>query len=254
MTNLEKRSWQMRRVASAMLIFAVSMSESARISAQSAPVTVQAELVMRNGGKKQDQAKNTVDSSNVVVWLMPLGTTATRRTTGKPPQLIQRNKSFEPHLLVVQTDSVVEFPNRDPFFHNVFSLFNGKRLDLGLYEAGTAKTARFERPGVSFLFCNIHAEMSAVVVAVDTPYFGYSDREGRVVLPDVPGGRYRMHVWYERSSPEDLQVLERDVEVSSSARALGVVRVMLNPNWNLAHKNKYGQEYVPPPSGSYSDH
>jgi plastocyanin len=237
-----------------MLVFTVSINEGARISAQNAPVTVQVELVTRHDGKRAEQAKSAADPSHVVVWLKPLGTTATRRTTGKLPQLIQRNKSFEPHLLVVQTGSVIEFPNRDPFFHNVFSLFNGKRLDLGLYEAGTAKTARFDRPGVSFLFCNIHAEMSAVVVAVDTPYFGTSDREGRVVLSDVPDGRYRLHVWYERSSPEDLQTLEHDVGVSSSTRALGSVRVMLNPNWNLAHKNKYGQEYVPPPSSSYSDH
>jgi plastocyanin len=254
MAKLKKSGWQRRAIASAMLIFAASMSEGARTSAQSSPVTVQAELVMRDGAKKAEQAKSAADPSNVVVWLTPLGTPATKRVAGKPPQLIQRNKSFEPHLLVVQTGSVIEFPNGDPFFHNVFSLFNGKRLDLGLYEAGTAKTARFERPGVSFLFCNIHAEMSAVIVAVDTPYFGTSDREGRVVLRDVPDGRYRLHVWYERSSPEDLQALERDVEVSSSTRSLGAVRVMLNPNWSLAHKNKYGQEYVPPPSSSYSDH
>lgn len=244
----------MSGVVTTILVAALGVSEPALIRAQSAPVTVQAELVTKNGGKKPEPAKNSADSSNVVVWLMPLDVSAARRMPGKPPQLIQRKKSFEPHLLVVQTGSVVEFPNRDPFFHNVFSLFNGKRLDLGLYEAGTTKTAHFDRPGVSYLFCNIHAEMSAVVVAVDTPYFGVSDREGRVALPEVPNGRYRLHVWYERSSPEDLQALERDVEVSSSARALGAVRVIVNPNWSLAHKNKYGQEYVPPPSGSYNDH
>jgi plastocyanin len=243
----------MRGVASAILIATLILGGATRVPAQSAPVTVQAELVTRNGGKKPEQAKNATDPSNVVVWLTPMDAPAARRTSGKPPQLIQRNKTFEPHLLVIQAGSVVEFPNRDPFFHNVFSLFNGKRLDLGLYEAGTTKTAHFDRPGVSFLFCNIHAEMSAVVVAVDSPYFGISDREGRVALPEVPDGRYRLHVWYERSSPEDLQVLERDVEVSSSARALGAVRVTVNPNWSLAHKNKYGQEYVPPPSGAY-DH
>lgn len=244
----------MSGVVTTILIAALSVSEPALIRAQSAPVTVQAELVTKNSGKKAEQAKNAADLSNVVVWLTPLDVSAAGRTTGKPPQLIQRNKSFEPHLLIVQTGSIVEFPNRDPFFHNVFSLFNGKRLDLGLYEAGTTKTAHFDRPGVSYLFCNIHAEMSAVVVAVDPPYFGVSDREGRVALPEVPNGRYRLHVWYERSSPEDLQTLERDVEVSSSARALGVVRVIPNPNWSLAHKNKYGQEYVPPPSSSYTDH
>jgi len=65
-------------------------------------------------------------------------------------------------VLVVPVGSVVDFPNHDPFFHNVFSLFDGKRFDLGLYEAGATNSVRFDRLGVSFLFCNIHPEMSAV--------------------------------------------------------------------------------------------
>ena len=80
--------------------------------------------------------------------------------------LRQKNKAFEPHLLVVTIGSNVEFPNDDPWFHNVFSLFNGKRFDLGLYEAGTTRTVHFEREGVSYIFCNIHPEMSAVVVVL----------------------------------------------------------------------------------------
>jgi plastocyanin len=255
MRSLDKSSRKIHLVAVLSLIGSMALSGSGfQLRAQEASVTAQAELVSRNGGKKREQSKNGADLSNVVVWLTPLDVAATKHTTGKLPQLIQRNKNFEPHLVVVQTGSVIEFPNRDPFFHNVFSLFDGKRMDLGLYEAGTAKTARFERQGVSFLFCNIHAEMSAVVVAVDTPYFGHSDREGHVVMPEVPDGRYRLHVWYERSSPEDLQALERDVEISFAKRAIGPVRVIVNPNWSLAHKNKYGQEYIPPPSSSYSDH
>ena len=61
--------------------------------------------------------------------------------------------------------AVVQFPNHDPFFHNVFSLFEGKRFDLGLYEAGSSRNVSFDRPGISYIFCNIHAEMSAVVIA-----------------------------------------------------------------------------------------
>jgi plastocyanin len=166
-------------------------------------------------------------------------------------QLVQRNKSFEPHILVVQVGAPVQFPNKDPFFHNVFSLYDGKRFDLGLYEAGSSKTVHFDRPGVSFLFCNIHPEMSAVVIAVDSPYHGLSDRTGHVNIAGVPNGRYRMHVWYERSLAADLQQLERVVTISPSERALDPIRVIENPDFTLAHKNKYGQDYVPPATAGY---
>jgi hypothetical protein len=147
--------------------------------------------------------------------------------------------------------TLVEFPNKDPFLHNVFSLFNGKRFDLGFYEAGSSKSVRFDRPGVSFLFCNIHEEMNAAVITVDTPYFGLSDRAGRIAIPNVPDGRYQMHVWFERGLPEDLKSLDRIVQVSGSARSLDLIRVIQNSDYTLAHKNKYGQDYVPPPSAGY---
>ena len=147
---------------------------------------------------------------------------------------------------------MVQFPNKDPFFHNVFSLFNGKRFDLGLYEAGSSRTVRLDRAGVSFLFCNIHEEMSAVIVAVDTPYFGLSDRAGRVTVPGVPDGRYQMHVWYERSLAEDLKALDRTVAIAGTARNLELIRVANNPDFTLAHKNKYGEDYVPPPAMGYT--
>ena len=82
-------------------------------------------------------------------------------------------------MLVVPAGSLVEFPNRDPFFHNVFSLFEGKRFDLGLYEAGTTRTVRFDRPGISYIFCNIHPEMSAVIITVSTPLYAIAKEDGR---------------------------------------------------------------------------
>src|SRR5438045_5108518 len=104
--------------------------------------------------------------------------------------LTQKGKMFEPHLLVVQVGSVVDFPNRDPFFHNVFSLFDGKRFDLGLYEAGSSRDVRFNKPGISYIFCNIHPEMSAVVISLDTPYYALASPEGELVVPHVPPGKY----------------------------------------------------------------
>jgi plastocyanin len=203
---------------------------------------------------KRGTPQRAADNSDVVVWLSPVAHTAGPLATDPrhPPQLVQRNKAFEPHVLVVQAGTMVQFPNEDPFFHNVFSLFNGKRFDLGLYEAGSSRSVRFDRVGVSFLFCNIHEEMSAVIVAVDTPYFGLSDRSGRVTLANVPEGRYEMHVWYERSLAEDLRALDRAVTLSDSSRTLEPIRVLDNPDFPLTHKNKYGQDYVPPPTTGYT--
>jgi len=219
------------------------------------PVTAEVEIV-KGSGEILPAAVGRSDASNVALWLVPLDKrtlAAAAAAQQKPaPQLLQRNKTFAPHVVIVEVGTVVEFPNKDPFFHNIFSLFDGKRFDLGLYESGSTRTVRFDRPGVSFLFCNIHAEMSAVVVTVETPYYALSDASGRVVVPEVPEGRYEMHVWYERSLPEHLKDLTREVTVSESGHSLNRIRVMENSNFTSEHKNKYGLDYVPPPAEGYS--
>ncbi len=218
-----------------------------------APVTIKVEIANSRSGKKSAAAKGPADLSNIVVWLTPLnsaGISASSSSTHPMPQIAQINKSFDPHVLVIQMGTPVQFPNKDPFLHNVFSLFDGKRFDLGFYEAGSTKTVHFDRAGVSFLFCNIHPEMSGAVVAVDTPYFGMSDRSGRVSIANVPDGRYQLNVWYERSLPDDLKSGSRTVTISESTRLLEPVRIVENPNFTLEHKNKYGQDYIPPASDS----
>jgi plastocyanin len=218
------------------------------------PVTVKVEIVAPQALKKPPAARESADLSNIVVWLTPVASGEVAVPTpmsGRPsPQIAQINKSFDPHVMVIQVGTPVQFPNKDPFLHNVFSLFDGKRFDLGFYEAGSSKIVHFDRPGVSFLFCNIHPEMSGAVVAVDTPYFGMSDRNGRVSLPNVPDGRYQLNVWYERSLPEELKAASRTVTISDATRSLEPVRVVENPNFTLEHKNKYGQDYIPPANSS----
>lgn len=190
------------------------------------------------------------NTSEAVVWLtnvpgvQPAAETTLVRTSNRL-RLTQHDKSFEPHLLVVRVGSAVEFPNRDPFFHNVFSLFEGRRFDLGLYEAGTTRNVIFDRAGISYIFCNIHSEMSAVVIALDTPYYGVSNPRGEILIPNVPPGRYVMHVWDQSSLPETLSGLAREVTVSQSAPSLGVIR-LTQTTQPQAHKNKYGRDYDPP--------
>ena len=233
------------------LFFLVSCGSVAQVSAPEKSVTVHLVISQAAPTSVSKASASKPDASNIAVWITPLDPTAASAPAQNPPQLVQRNKTFEPHILIVPVGTMVEFPNKDPFFHNIFSLYDGRRFDLGLYESGTKRSVRFDRPGVSFLFCNIHAEMSAVVVAVDTPYFGLSDRDGNVVIGNVPSGRYRLNVWNERGSPEQLKESTRVVTISDSSRTLGPIQIVQNPSFTAAHKNKYGLDYVPPPNPDY---
>jgi plastocyanin len=199
---------------------------------------------------ENDRNLESSHAENVVVWLTPIGAQSMTKFVPKQPmRLTQHNKSFEPHLLVVPVGAIVQFPNRDPFFHNVFSLFEGKRFDLGLYEAGTTRNVSFDRPGISFIFCNIHAEMSAIVIALETPYYGISNRKGEIVIPQVPIGHYTMRAWSETALPENLNSLTRDITVSENSSTLGVVQIT-GGAISTAHKNKFGMDYEPPAPNS----
>jgi len=202
--------------------------------------------VQLQGAKHKDPR----DTQNVVLWLSPLNGPAgmepsAGQTHVQPLRLTQRNKSFDPHVLVVAVGSVVQFPNRDPFFHNVFSLFEGKRFDLGLYEAGSTRDVRFDRPGISYIFCNIHAQMSAVVIALDTPYYGISDRQGQIEIPRVPPGRYLLHAWYETALQDTLNSLTREITVTENTSTLGLMR-FTETTPPAGHQNKYGRDYDKP--------
>ncbi len=186
-------------------------------------------------------------ASSTVVWLAPIVAAPADPATVAPMHatLQQKNKTFEPHLLVVTKGSTVDFPNRDPWFHNVFSLFNGKRFDLGLYEAGTSRTVHFDREGVSYIFCNIHPEMSAVVVVLSSRYFAVPNKQGEFSIAAVPPGRYMLRVWNENALPATLHALSREVMVNETSRSLGVIQVRVTMA-AAPHKNKYGQDYEPP--------
>ena len=193
--------------------------------------------------------RHVSDASKVVVWLTPLGTTPAPspppQQASQIPQLIQKDKMFHPSLLVIPAGGKVEFPNRDPFFHNVFSLFDGKRFDLGLYESGTTQFVQFDKPGISYIFCNIHPQMSAVVIALNTPYYAISNWHGELSISNVVPGRYQMHVFHPSVAPDALQAVEREITVSAGDTFLGSFS-LAESNLELAHKNKYGRDYDRP--------
>jgi len=209
-------------------------------------------IAAQPAGKKHLQ--DVPNAANVVVWLSPLkpGAVAPGMQLHQVPyRLVQKDKMFTPHLLVVPTGSQVEFPNQDPFFHNVFSLFNGKRFDLGLYESGTSRSVRFDREGVSYIFCNIHPEMGAIVLALSTPYYGISSESGIVAIHNVPPGSYRLSVWSENGQLANGATSQRIVQVLAEPVHLGEIPLQTITDPLADHKNKFGEDYQPIPNQKY---
>ena len=215
---------------------------------QAQSVTGVVSVVRRGAAKSADKT----DNADAVIWLKPVGETGRNplRDENSPARprfkIVQQHKRFEPHVLAVPAGAVVDFPNLDPFFHNVFSMFDGKRFDLGLYEAGASHSATFDRPGVCYIFCNIHPEMSAVVVATDSPYYAVSNKSGKFSIANVPPGRYLVTVWHERGKLEGTGDFARQVTITQENAALPPIRLIDSGQLLAPHKNKYGRDYDTP--------
>jgi plastocyanin len=176
-----------------------------------------------------------------VVFAEPLDAAAPRSTT--QVTLVQKNKAFQPHILAVSIGSTVSFPNDDAIFHNVFSMSAPQPFDLGLYRSGETRTRTFSSAGTYRVFCNIHPQMSALVVVVSTPHITTAGADGRFTLT-LPPGRYRVTALSERAGPVS-------VEVTSAAGAVTAPDLTLDESaWTVVqHKNKFGQEY---PAAAYT--
>ncbi|HEX4164328.1 MAG TPA: hypothetical protein VHZ55_02550 [Bryobacteraceae bacterium] len=186
--------------------------------------------------------KRKRDYSGVVVWLTSPGM-AVPQPLRKHAQMLQKNKTFSPHILAIPTGTSVDFPNLDPIFHNAFSNFEGQIFDVALYPPGSSKTVRFDRPGIVRVFCNIHPTMSAIIVVVDSSHIAMTDHEGHYLFPMVTPGKYQIHFFHERATPETLDALDKTITVSGETLELPSIAISEAGYLPVAHKNKYGQDY-----------
>jgi hypothetical protein len=240
---------KMRRLITCFVPVVLAMSGTLR-SQVSPSVASTSELRMRLASPQPGKHR----AVPAVIWLEPLAGTVTEPFVPHGPYtLTQKNRMFLPHLQVIPVGAVVKFPNADPFFHNVFSLFDEKRFDLGLYEAGSSKSVTFSREGVSYIFCNIHPEMSAVVLALPTPLFAVADSDDSFVLRNIPPGDYTLHLWIEGVPQSILNGLSHHVHVPSNPVDLGTVRVPILSGGTVPHTNKFGDAYDPHSKSPY-DH
>jgi plastocyanin len=156
-----------------------------------------------------------------------------------PFEMAQADKSFAPPLLIVPVGATVAFPNRDGYYHNVFSPTPDAKFDLGLYRGGIAKTVTLEKPGVVSVYCNIHSQMSANVLVVPNPYYARAGRDGRFEIQRVPRGTFHAVVW----SPFGATVRET-VQVEAGKETQ--LRVTLRQrSTDDRHLNKEGKDYQP---------
>ncbi len=109
--------------------------------------------------------------------------------------LEQRNKRFEPDLLVIPVGSTVNFPNLDPVFHNIFSLSRTQSFDLGYFSEGRSRSVKFPRTGIVQVYCHVHPEMHAVIIVTSTPWSGKPQHDGTFSWSGIPAGKYRLYVW-----------------------------------------------------------
>lgn len=218
-------------------------------AAPAATVSGRVDLV----SSRDPNVRRHTDYSGVVVWLEPASGAPVIPASAGRARMVQKNKTFTPHVLAISVGTVVDFPNFDPIFHNAFSNYNGQIFDIGLYAPGTTRSLAFRREGVVRVFCNIHPAMSAVIVVLKSPYFATSIKNGGFEIARVPPGSYRLHVFHERAEERTLDALTRAIEVGNGVLELPPIQVSESGYLELPHKNKFGKDYPPAvDSGSYS--
>lgn len=212
---------------------------AAALSAEELQGTV---VLLARGGKGPARGS---DVRQAVVYYEPAGGAAVR-----PPaerfDIVTKKKQFLPRVLPVPKGSRVRFPNEDPILHNVFSVSPENSFDLGLYKRGPGKEQRFERPGLVRVYCNVHHDMVAYVLVLETPYHALPDAKGGFVLTGLPRGRGKLTVWHEQAEP-----LTVEIEVPRAEPLLArveIVRPTLPP-----HLNKLGQSYFRSQRDRYKD-
>ena len=150
---------------------------------------LQVNVVDQHGAAVQD----------AVITATPTSGKLPPRTSGRAI-IDQIHRTFVPLVSVIQTGTLVTFPNKDNIEHDVYSFSPAKTFELNLYSGIAAKPVEFDKPGLVVLGCNIHDKMIAYVDVVDTPYFAKTDLAGHAQLTDLPSDNYDVAAWSYRMS------------------------------------------------------
>ena len=141
-------------------------------------------------------AARAAEIANVVVFLKDTARVGDLPVTNTT--IMQKDEAFVPRVVAITRGSTVEFPNSDPFFHNVFSLSRGASFDLGRYPKGETRSRKFPNAGLVKVYCHIPSHMTASIMVFDHPYFRIPSADGAFTIDDVPAGTHQISAWHER--------------------------------------------------------
>ena len=189
--------------------------------------------------------QKTTDLDAAVIWLEPVGG-STSRPRALKAEVAMRSRQFSPHVRVVTVGSAVQFPNQDPFSHNIFSSTPGSAFDLGLYGRGQTKEQVFAKPGAIPVYCNVHAKMASFVIVVPTPWYAQASADGRWSIGDVPAGTYTLHIWHERGTEQT-----RSITVTANGADAAEAQLDARGYVLAEHKDKWGKDYTAPGQVKY---
>ena len=175
------------------------------------------------------RGNSSADLSNIVVSVEDLeNSTPAPKEPAVMKEMDQKGLRFVPHVLPILVGTTVKFLNSDPVSHNVFSISEAKRFNLGLYGRGTERSIRFDQSGVVELLCNVHMEMSGYIVILKNSFFALAKADGTFQIAGVPAGRHRVRCWHEQ-----LPAQEQEIDVPSE----GTVSVNCDLS-SRPHENK----------------
>ena len=208
----------LRDAAFAFVLFGQLFLQPARGGTITGIVHAEGNVAAKSGGATDDayasrkykflQQVNYADMHDFVVFID--GVTLTNAASTNVVQVTtarvaQHGAEFTPHVLPVLAGTLVEWPNHDEIFHNVFSVSDAAQFDLGLYEGNPPdKRVLFQQPGKVDVYCSIHQNMHCVVLVLANPYFATTDKDKHYTIANVPPGKYQLKAWHERL-PMDVQ-------------------------------------------------
>jgi len=193
---------------------------------------------------KGDKKKS--DLSSVIVYLeqMEADTKIPTAALKKKFDMATKNKQFSPRSIVVPIGRVVNFPNHDPIFHNIFSVSRPNDFDLGLYKGGASKSKTFDAPGIVRVFCNVHPQMTATIVVTNTAFYTKANKEGNFSLGIVPWGSFTVRVYTEEGQiSQKIEVKDEPIHLKLTIDGRTFKKI--------PHKNKFGKDYSTDESERY---
>lgn len=186
----------------------------------------------------KDQKGQIRAIADAVVWLPGVHDPQSGIPSLGVGRVEQRQKEFQPHVEVVRSGWRVDFPNLDRVYHNVFSLSEIARFDLGLYRLGATRSVTLTKPGVVRVYCNIHPQMVAYLIVVDSDFFAKTKADGRVEIAQVPAGSWPVRIWHEMSAE-----WEGTIQIAPG-QSNRLDAVLDGSAWRPSpHENKYGKPY-----------